>query len=143
MGDEPRAFFSDPAHHLGRRIGAVPNHYRLGLRGNGMTVWDIEDEAVDRLGAAIAAVLESISSEPATHCVGRLAPRPRVFMAGNIPAQPPAATNSASCTALSAAPLRMLSATTHRLRPRGCEKSSRMRPTNTGSLPEAWVTGVG
>lgn len=39
-----------------RRIGAVPNHYRLGLRGNGMTVWDIEDEAVDRLGAAIAAL---------------------------------------------------------------------------------------
>ncbi len=48
-----------------RRIGAVPNHYRLGLRGNGMTVWDIEDEAVDRLGAAIAA-LEGVS-----HCYRR------------------------------------------------------------------------
>jgi DNA-binding Lrp family transcriptional regulator len=39
-----------------RRIGAVPNHYRLGLRGNGMTVWDIEDAAVDRLGAEIGAL---------------------------------------------------------------------------------------
>ena len=48
-----------------RRIGAVPNHYRLGLRGNGMTVWDIEDAAVDRLGAAIAA-LEGVS-----HCYRR------------------------------------------------------------------------
>ena len=48
-----------------RRIGAVPNHYRLGLRGNGMTVWDIEDEAVDRLGAEIGA-LEGVS-----HCYCR------------------------------------------------------------------------
>lgn len=48
-----------------RRIGAVPNHYRLGLRGNGMTVWDIEDEAVDRLGVAVAA-LEGVS-----HCYRR------------------------------------------------------------------------
>ncbi len=48
-----------------RRVGAVPNHYRLGLRGNGMTVWDIEDEAVDRLGAAIGA-LEGVS-----HCYRR------------------------------------------------------------------------
>ncbi|MCB1801481.1 MAG: Lrp/AsnC family transcriptional regulator [Gammaproteobacteria bacterium] len=36
-----------------RRIGAVPNHYRLGLRGNGMTVWDIPDDRVAELGALI------------------------------------------------------------------------------------------
>ncbi len=54
-----------------RRIGAVPNHYRLGLRGNGMTVWDIEDEAVDRLGAAIGA-LEGVS-----HCYRRPRRLPR------------------------------------------------------------------
>ena len=36
-----------------RRIGAVPNHYRLGLKGNGMTVWDIDDTEVDRLGAEV------------------------------------------------------------------------------------------
>jgi DNA-binding Lrp family transcriptional regulator len=34
-----------------RRIGAVPNHYRLGLRGNGMTVWDVPDEMLAGLGA--------------------------------------------------------------------------------------------
>jgi len=31
-----------------RRIGAVPNHYRLGYKANGMTVWDVaEEDAVD------------------------------------------------------------------------------------------------
>jgi len=34
-----------------RRIAAVPNHYRLGYRYNGMTVWDVEDEQVNELGA--------------------------------------------------------------------------------------------
>jgi DNA-binding Lrp family transcriptional regulator len=33
-----------------RRMGAVPNHYKLGYRFNGMTVWDIVDEDIDRLG---------------------------------------------------------------------------------------------
>lgn len=36
-----------------RRIGAVPNHYRLGLRGNGMTVWDIPDDRAATLGRRI------------------------------------------------------------------------------------------
>jgi len=39
-----------------RRIGAVPNHYRLGLRGNGMSVWNIEDAEVDTLGERIGAL---------------------------------------------------------------------------------------
>ncbi len=39
-----------------RRIGAVPNHYRLGLRGNGMSVWDLDDEQVDALGKRIGAM---------------------------------------------------------------------------------------
>jgi DNA-binding Lrp family transcriptional regulator len=39
-----------------RRIGAVPNHYRLGLRGNGMSVWDLDDTQVDALGAEIGAL---------------------------------------------------------------------------------------
>jgi DNA-binding Lrp family transcriptional regulator len=38
-----------------RRIGVVPNHYALGYRANGMAVWDVDDAAVDRLGARIAA----------------------------------------------------------------------------------------
>ena len=36
-----------------RRIGAVPNHYKLGLTANGMTVWDVEDDKVTELGNAI------------------------------------------------------------------------------------------
>ncbi len=39
-----------------RRIGAVPNHYRLGYRANGMSVWDVCDEEIDRLGAAVGAL---------------------------------------------------------------------------------------
>ena len=36
-----------------RRIGAVPNHYRLGFTANGMSVWDVDDALVDELGARI------------------------------------------------------------------------------------------
>ena len=36
-----------------RRIGAVPNHYRLGFIANGMSVWDVADERVDALGEQI------------------------------------------------------------------------------------------
>lgn len=39
-----------------RRIGAVPNHYKLGLRGNGMTVWDVPDELVTEIGTKIGAM---------------------------------------------------------------------------------------
>jgi DNA-binding Lrp family transcriptional regulator len=39
-----------------RRIGAVPNHYRLGLRGNGMTVWDVPDELAADLGEQVGAL---------------------------------------------------------------------------------------
>jgi DNA-binding Lrp family transcriptional regulator len=48
-----------------RRIGAVPNHYRLGWVANGMSVWDVDDDAVDRLGQAVGA-LEFVS-----HCYRR------------------------------------------------------------------------
>ena len=36
-----------------RRIGAVPNHYALGFHGNGMTVWDVDDEHALDLGRMI------------------------------------------------------------------------------------------
>ncbi|QXI50748.1 siroheme decarboxylase subunit beta [Pseudomonas alvandae] len=36
-----------------RRIAAVPNHYRLGYRHNGMTVWDVADADMPRLGALL------------------------------------------------------------------------------------------
>ena len=38
---------------LVRRIGAVPNHYRLGFTANGMSVWDVDDALVDALGERI------------------------------------------------------------------------------------------
>ncbi len=36
-----------------RRIGVVPNHYRLGYKYNGMTVWNIADEYIDDLGKQV------------------------------------------------------------------------------------------
>lgn len=36
-----------------RRIGAIPNHYKLGLRGNGMSVWDVSDDRLETLGKQI------------------------------------------------------------------------------------------
>lgn len=48
-----------------RRIGAVPNHYRLGYRANGMSVWDVPDDQVAALGELIGA-LDYVS-----HCYHR------------------------------------------------------------------------
>lgn len=56
-GERVRQRFGEMlAQGLVRRIGAVPNHYRLGFVANGMSVWDVDDAQVDRLGAAIGAL---------------------------------------------------------------------------------------
>lgn len=39
-----------------RRIGAVPDHYALGYRFNGMTVWDVADDHVEEAGAIVSAL---------------------------------------------------------------------------------------
>lgn len=39
-----------------RRIGAVPNHYRLGLKGNGMTVWQLPEDKIDTYGQKVGAL---------------------------------------------------------------------------------------
>lgn len=53
-----------------RRIGAVPNHYRLGYFANGMSVWDVDDARVDELG-------ERVGRLPGvTHCYRRARHRP-------------------------------------------------------------------
>ena len=39
-----------------RRIGAVPNHYALGFRANGMSVWDVADARVEDLGMRVGAL---------------------------------------------------------------------------------------
>jgi len=36
-----------------RRVAAVPDHYRLGYRYNGMTVWDVNDDRITELGTAV------------------------------------------------------------------------------------------
>ena len=39
-----------------RRIALVPNHYRLGITANGMSVWDVDDARIDELGARVGAL---------------------------------------------------------------------------------------
>ncbi len=48
-----------------RRVGVVPNHYALGYKGNGMTVWDVPDDRIQELGGRIGA-LDFVS-----HCYHR------------------------------------------------------------------------
>ncbi len=39
-----------------RRIGAVPNHYALGYKANGMAVWDVADEKIQELGRRVGSL---------------------------------------------------------------------------------------
>ena len=48
-----------------RRIAAIPNHYKLGIVANGMSVWNVPDEQVDTLGEKLGA-LDYVS-----HCYRR------------------------------------------------------------------------
>jgi DNA-binding Lrp family transcriptional regulator len=48
-----------------RRIGVVPNHYRLGYVANGMSVWDIPDDTIREAGREVGA-LDFVS-----HCYHR------------------------------------------------------------------------
>jgi DNA-binding Lrp family transcriptional regulator len=48
-----------------RRIAAAPNHYALGMAANGMSVWDVDDDAVAALGPRVGAL------EFVTHCYRR------------------------------------------------------------------------
>lgn len=48
-----------------RRIGVVPNHYRLGFVASGMSVWDVEERVVDKFGVLVGA-LDYVS-----HCYKR------------------------------------------------------------------------
>lgn len=54
-----------------RRIAAVPNHYRLGYRANGMSVWDVPDDRIAQLGPRVGA-LDFVS-----HCYHRPRHPPR------------------------------------------------------------------
>ena len=48
-----------------RRIGVVPNHYRLGYSANGMSVWDVPDEELRTIGTQVGG-LDIVS-----HCYHR------------------------------------------------------------------------
>ncbi len=39
-----------------RRVAVAPNHYRLGMVANAMTVWDVRDEDASRLGRQVGAL---------------------------------------------------------------------------------------
>lgn len=48
-----------------RRIGAIPNHYAVGLTANGMSVWDVADDRIAEIGEQVAAL------DFVTHCYQR------------------------------------------------------------------------
>ncbi len=48
-----------------RRIAAVPNHYRVGVTANGMSVWDVADDRIEALGPKVGAL------PFVTHCYRR------------------------------------------------------------------------
>ncbi len=39
-----------------RRIGAVPNHYKLGYKANAMSVWNVPDDMINELGQQLGAL---------------------------------------------------------------------------------------
>ncbi|MCC6888723.1 MAG: AsnC family transcriptional regulator [Hyphomicrobiales bacterium] len=48
-----------------RRLGAIPNHYALGLTANGMSVWDVDDSVIVDVGERVGALAF------VTHCYER------------------------------------------------------------------------
>lgn len=48
-----------------RRLGAIPNHYALGLTANGMAVWDVDDASIGEIGPRVGAL------DFVTHCYER------------------------------------------------------------------------
>lgn len=71
MPDEVMARFERMlANGIIRRIGVIPNHYKLGYRFNGMTVWQVPEEKIDELGTRIGAL------DFVTHCYRRPAHPP-------------------------------------------------------------------
>ena len=48
-----------------RRIGVIPNHYKLGFKSNGMSVWNIPEDKISQLGKLVGA-LDFVS-----HCYQR------------------------------------------------------------------------
>ena len=53
------------AHGKIKRLGAVPNHYALGITANGMAVWDVPDDRIGEVGPRLGAMPE------VSHCYRR------------------------------------------------------------------------
>lgn len=53
------------ANGLIRRIAIAPNHYKLGMTANGMSVWDVADDRVAELGTMIG------NMDGVSHCYER------------------------------------------------------------------------
>ena len=69
-----------------RRVAVAPNHYRLGMTANGMTVWEVEDALAAGLGAQVGE-LEFVS-----HCY--LRPRALPVWPYNLFARVPGSTRA-------------------------------------------------
>ncbi|WP_310565946.1 Lrp/AsnC family transcriptional regulator [Hydrogenophaga sp.] len=76
-----------------RRIGAVPNHYRLGFTANGMSVWDVADDVVDQFGERIG-LLPGVS-----HCYRRPRALPKALPSRSQDASPPSGGDAAQSAA--------------------------------------------
>jgi DNA-binding Lrp family transcriptional regulator len=48
-----------------KRLGCVPNHYKLGVKGNAMTVFDVPDNVIDEVGQRLG------RRDEVTHCYER------------------------------------------------------------------------
>jgi DNA-binding Lrp family transcriptional regulator len=48
-----------------KRVGAVPNHYALGITANGMSVWDVPDDVASEVGRRLG------ERDEVTHCYRR------------------------------------------------------------------------
>lgn len=48
-----------------RRIAVAPNHYKLGMTANGMSVWDVDDARIAELGRMVG------NLDRVTHCYER------------------------------------------------------------------------
>jgi DNA-binding Lrp family transcriptional regulator len=48
-----------------KRLGAVPNHYALGITANGMAVWEVPDDLVGEVGRKLGSLPE------VSHCYRR------------------------------------------------------------------------
>lgn len=69
VGEDPRLVLSVLSRLLDygkiKRLGCIPNHYALGIKGNGMAVFDVPDDEIDEVGERLG------RRDEVTHCYRR------------------------------------------------------------------------